>query len=97
MISKKRRKSQQWSLADEVVRLNDLQSILTARFQLQYQLYNTPTRLSFSEDERGRNQQMKVLLGSGLPPACMQDQCKCLSDDGAAVENLVCPTSGIFR
>ena len=90
MITDERKRRGQWSLSDEASRLNDLQSFLSTRFQVQNLIFNTPRPASLSEDERWADVQLKALLLSELRLTCILHQCECLGKDRAPVEILVC-------
>jgi hypothetical protein len=89
MITDERKRRGQWSLSDEASRLNDLQSFLSARFQVQNLIFNTPRPANLSEDERWADVQLKALLLSELRLTCILHQCECLGKDRAPVEILV--------
>jgi hypothetical protein len=90
MITDERKRRGQWSLSDEASRLNDLQSFLSARFQVQNLIFNTPRPANLGEDERWADLQLKALLLSELRLTCTLHQCECLGKDRAPVEILVC-------
>lgn len=87
--SQKQKEPYIWTLADEAVRLNGLNRILTTRFKVLFQIYNGDRVGHPSGELDWLDEQVKTLPLLGIHPLCSQDECRCFHDDRASIQNPV--------